>query len=258
MFSKKQKRTPYEIGRDGSVDELRAALKNINVFDAKNAGAAYEARRGAVDAFLQGQPEKVAALLADPDSFATSREYGANASLRDVLACLAADPAQADARIASAYEQVPEELRQKALDEALLIHIYRTTAATPAVIEGLLSAGADVHQAPKGRILARAVAEGLPVAIIQTLLVKGAIFRDALFYAAEQRWPDDKIARIQTYQEQLTDENAANARQLAEQLKTLTEELRTLFAAVQDKKKKPKFKASRHHPRISLKAFKKQ
>ncbi len=97
---------------------------------------------------------------------------------------------------------IPEENRQKLLNQALLNAVETSTPAEGS-IPALLNAGADVNAATltKGVILAQAIGYDQPETVIREIYDNGARFEDALSVMKNNNWTLKFTYRLKSYQE---------------------------------------------------------
>ncbi len=205
----------YETGLHGTVAELRAfnaAAKTYvetkkAIFDAydkkSNSGmslmhslskyfqlsAAWEAavdvpyqmhrelKKGAIEAFLDGHPENLQEMLAQPQEFLEDR-YQNEKEFRNRLLIQLADKMPDAGVPLLALAKVGKEARQEILNDALytLVNDYDDVEKETSA---LLAAGADASYS-SSITLAAAIHKGKPAAVIDMLLENGASYQAAL------------------------------------------------------------------------------
>lgn len=246
--NKKPKLTPYEIGKDGSVEAFTEANQKAANHTIRRHFIDYylgeadqkELRRGAIQAFHDGHPENIQTALLYPEDFIIlEKEYGWE--LEDtrtaILSDLIKDSNDPAADIKRALEKIPAQERQGVLDDLLnaavngyYSKIYRkimTDYTSETLTAALLKAGANANA-----ILAVAIRNNRPEPFIKLLHENKADFNEALS-ALESRKADDKIIkRLKDYREKYTgqpaDENVVRIRELERQLAEAREEITQL------------------------------
>ncbi|MCE9508162.1 MAG: hypothetical protein K8R48_07615 [Alphaproteobacteria bacterium] len=143
-----QKKSPFEIGEKGAVEEMIAAVSE-NFFDER-------ILYGAVKAFKEGKPENLQAFFAADLSPKTPSFHSRNLAKRGDSVLLSHDSGYFLARIVydlssdqiqQALEKMTPEKKQIALDSALYVVADAWTASNnvPGDILKLVTAGANVN-----------------------------------------------------------------------------------------------------------------
>jgi hypothetical protein len=241
----RKKKSPFETGKGGTIEELRA--ENQKAEKMRLRGDAADLRlnliSGAAEALCEGRPENIQTLLAERDTFKLKYTQIRNAFYR-----LAEEKEGGSTvnKIDLALEKVPAQEKQDILNQTLCAVVdYAYEDKDEALIAALLKAGADANaefDGQPGRILATAISNSFPTAIIKLMYDSGAPFEDALFristrpyWDAENR-RESAITKLKAYREVICGAAAAEAddktqkmiRELQEQVADLTTEVRAL------------------------------
>ncbi len=211
-------KTPFEIGKDGTVEELCAANDK-----AKNKmGGAYdlyymggsdqrELQNGAIEAFKEGRTDNLQCILANPAKFMVcdhSSFYPVDSEkIFDQLIKGVTTGSDDQATIITlAMDKFPEQSKQACLDGSLLRavtdHYYGDD-----LVAALLKAGAGANaevQGFKGFVLAKAIESVRMVPTIELLYKAGANFDDALFCIQANKWDEANIRSLKAYREKVT------------------------------------------------------
>lgn len=244
-------RKPFDIGKDGTLDELKRAVeeargKNRSGYH-KGAEDQWTMYEGAVAAFKEGRPENLQAILQDPDAFSVPERYSmiqtpSRYKFLEKAIDGAEDPAAA---VTLALAGIPAEERQDMLDDLLCATVCYLK--NEKLVEGLLGAGADPQadlSGFTGLTLARAIEASQTPAVIKRLVDNGADFDDAAFAMMSNNWGADNLAKLNVYKLQLfgtplsgpaaAEASADDAelrdviRDMRAEMKALTQEVRSL------------------------------
>ncbi len=160
-----ERRAAYRTGLYGTAEEFRAAHQTaVNMTEpwgtityCTGASLQRELRWGARDAFAQGRPENVQAIMADIPAFTLRGEFSTEVfSCAYMFSSLIGDRDGADEIISLALAKVPAEQKQELLDNGLLEAVTGYIDAED-LIGGLLKAGASVKRDDNGELM-RAIA----------------------------------------------------------------------------------------------------
>ncbi len=219
--------TPFEIGKNGTVDEL--FLANNAALAKSDAPAQKELQRGAIEAFNDGRPGNIQTILSNPDTFKTWSYYPKDRKdpAIEILIALTAEGERSAEIINLALDQLSEERKQQVLDKTLL-EVVRGYNYVESFVTALLEAGADVNAAFdgfKGLILARAVEKTQPPAVIELLYKNAASFDDALFVMQANNWNEELVKKLKIYREKMTGQPATEEGEVLQELKLLRQEI---------------------------------
>ena len=221
----------FEVGKSGTVEEFTAA--NKEAFDLQSGARQEELLKGAVSAFLEGNPENVQEILKNPDSFKIFCSWpNPNRDMAtEALFEVTKDSGDPVSIIDLALLNVPEDDKKKRLQNRLYNAIQFGVGDEP-FVENLIKAGApanaETDEGFAGYILARAIDKSRSPAIIEALYKGGASFKDALFLMQTKNWNEETIKRLKVYREKVTGEPAAievtpeTLQQIREQMVELT------------------------------------
>ena len=217
--------TPFEIGKNGTVEQLLQANETA-LGKGDIAVQQSSLREGALAAFQEGRPENLQTILSCPQEFSIGH-YGA----RNIFYILIKGKDDPVAVIKLALDKVPAPEQQEILDEALYAAVdCDSYERDKDLISALLQMGADTNierNGLPGLVMALAITNAFHPDIIKLLYDNGASFKDA-----ENRinirtyWDKDNlratsIGRLKTYREQITGEPATDESKIAEMQKTI-------------------------------------
>ncbi len=228
--------TAFEIGKSGTVEEFTAA--NKEAFDLKMGARQEELLKGAVSAFLEGNPENVQEMIKNHDSFkiyswpSTNKDMATEALFQVTKG--SSDPGSI---IELALLNVAEDKKQSNLEHRLFNAIYYGIG-DEAFVGNLLKAGAPANgvssQGFAGYMLAGAISNSRSPAVVEALYKNGASFKDALFMMQANDFKEETIKRLKVYRENITGEPAMievtpeTMQQLMEMVSDLTKEVKDL------------------------------
>lgn len=175
-----------EIGRSGTGDEFIKAFKRV-ADPSWRYDDCSEKRKiltdEAVQAFCDGHPEKVQAMLSNPAAFAEKGRGYYNAFVSNALCGITEKSDDKFAGINKAFARIPEQKRKEILGQALYTVIYWGGVRAEPLVDPLLKSGADPNVEVDGKtgwILALAVIYNMSDSDIKSLYDNGARFEDAL------------------------------------------------------------------------------
>ncbi len=234
---------PFNAGKNGSVDQFLAANKAASLIPDAGAGQ-QELQNGAIQAFKEGRPENVQAVLLNRDDF----KIDGKDAVADILLKLAGGNDKASDIINLAVAKHTEQGKRSALSYALNDAISRNIG-DKSFYEALLKSGANANvengRGFTGVILANAVTQHHSLSVVKLLHEKGASFDDArlLMQSDKKFWGTDCIESLNAYQEKITGKPAGITgdlspkvleiiEQLQQQVKDITERLDRVEPAV--------------------------
>lgn len=221
----KKKKTSFEIGRDGTAEELvvanyKALSQNRNgdylAFDVQR-----ELQDGAVQAFKDGKPGNVQTILSHLSDFNIRCYTYIEKVSHQILSEITKGQDNPVAIINLALTNTSGHEKQGILNDSLLLCLdkpaWSDNAWKEALVAPLLAAGADINQG--GKVLATAINEDQPPSIIQQLYTNGASFDEALAYMQSKDFGARDIENLSFYRK------TAKAEQTIAELKETIAEL---------------------------------
>ena len=228
------KRTPFEIGKNGTVDELREAnnkaLAKVDHWGDHTGGEEQlELQRGAVETFKEGHVENLQAIFSRVPEFTIRYMYSTEFASESILSDLTEGSDRPADIITLAMDKIPEDERQAFLDNTLLRAVSNCAGAEN-FISTLLKMGADVNtgSGDPGLVLINAVQAAQTQAVVELLCKNGASFKDALFLMETKGYEEQSINKLKVYREAITGEPATEERKLQQTMDLLLEEVRKI------------------------------
>jgi len=165
-------------------------------------------QKGALQAFQEGRPGNLQAMLAKPSDFTIYDYYGSSETVdcEKILSGLINGNDRQVAIITLALLKVPEPEKQEYLNQRLYNSV-RENYYGEELVSTLLQAGANANGdfgGFTGAILARAIENSRPQAVVDLLYKAGASFEEALFYMKAKKWDDKEIKALKAYQQKIT------------------------------------------------------
>jgi len=209
--------TPFEIGLNGTADELRHANEKAgNRKDQKGAHIGdwdqRDLQRGAILAFQEGRPENLQTILANPSEFdVKSSQCTEKMNCEKILLDLIKGSDNATFIIMLALAKVPTGQEKQ---DYLNRHLYYSVCDEykgrgEDLVAAYLKAGADAnaelgYNKAKGATLARAVDNNWPQPVIELLCKHGANFDDSLQLMEANSWHPDAIKNLNDVRQKVT------------------------------------------------------
>ncbi len=177
-----ERRAAYRTGLYGTAEEFRAAHQAAvrmtepwgTITYCTGASLQRELRWGARDAFGQGRPENVQAIMADIPAFTLRGEFSTEEfSCAYMFSSLIGKHDDAEAVISLVLAKVPDGKKQELLDNGLLEAVTGYIDAAD-LIGGLMKAGASVKRNDNGELMRAIAMESGQTQRILDLLDKAA------------------------------------------------------------------------------------
>lgn len=227
-----RKKSPQEIGLNGTEEEFRAAVRATGYSDKAVRKSLYD---GALKAFEEGRPDNLLVMLSEfSDAVASAlNEHRERESVYAVLRSLSAKATDPAATVMKLLEKMPGEERQSTLDGALAEALYNKRGEN--LLTTFIKAGARAEQKDtrgwEGALLIKAAEMQAPVSVLKILHDAGASFEKALLTMRIGGESESAIDRLYIYREQVTGEPAPEKQQALD-TKAVLEEIRQLRAEI--------------------------